>query len=228
MGAIVSTFIIVPVKRLGMAKSRLSPLLSVDERKQFCLEMLKDVLTAIKAAKYIQQTIVTGKDETALQIARDFGATFFKESKLGLNQAVREVINWCLQKEALSVLILPADVPLVTSLDLNKIFVQQQNSGMVISPSRSGEGTNALLLAPPNVIPPSYGPRSFPKHIEKALALGINIHIIRSSRVALDIDTVEDLATFLSQKAKKTHSYNFLMKKRVHERLISLGKNFRA
>jgi len=224
----VSTFIIVPVKRLGMAKSRLSPLLSVDERKQFCLEMLKDVLTAIKAGKYIQQTIVTGKDKTALQIARDFGATFFKESKLGLNQAVREVINWCLQKEALSVLILPADVPLVTSLDLNKIFVQQQNSGMVISPSRSGEGTNALLLAPPNVIPPSYGPRSFQRHIEKALALGINIHIIRSSRVALDIDTVGDLATFLSLKAKKTHSYNFLMKKGVHERLISLRKNLRA
>jgi len=224
----VSTFIIVPVKRLGMAKSRLSPLLSVDERKQFCLEMLKDVLTAIKAAKYIQQTIVTGKDKTALQIARDFGAIFFKESKLGLNQAVREVINWCLQMEALSVLILPADIPLVTSLDLNRIFVQQQSSGMIISSSRSGEGTNALLLAPPNVIPPSYGQRSFQRHIEKALALEINIHILRSSRVALDIDTVEDLATFLSLKAKKTYSYNFLIKEGVHERLISMRKDFRA
>ena len=227
-GEHLSTFIILPVKKLDTAKSRLSPLLSLTERKQFCLEMLKDVLTTIKTAKYIQQTVVTSKDNAALQVAKDSNALSFRESKLGLNQAVLEVINWCIMKGALSTLILPADIPSVTPLDLNDIFIQEKNPGIVISPSKSGEGTNALLLAPPNVIPTFYGPHSFRRHIKEALTMGINIRILRSPRVALDIDTVQDVLTFLTLKAKKTRSYNFLMKKRVHERLVSMRKNFKA
>jgi len=219
MGRVVNTFIIVPVKKLDIAKSRLAPLLSVDERKQLCLEMLKDVLTTIKATEYIQQTVVTSKDESALQVAEDFGALSFEENKPGLNQAVSEAINWCTRKGALSSLVLPADIPLVTPLDLNRIFIQKGNFGLVISPSRSGEGTNALLLSPPNVIPTFYGRQSFRRHMEEALAMRIKTHVLRSSRIALDIDTVEDLVTFLLSKAKKTYSYNFLMEKRVHERL---------
>jgi len=217
----VSSFIIVPVKRLDMAKSRLSPLLSVNDRKQFCLEMLKDVLTTIKMAKYIRQTVVTSRDKTALQLAKDFDALSFKESELGLNQAVLEVINWCIRKGALSALILPADIPLVTPLDLNRILSSREDSGVVTSPSRSGEGTNALLLAPPNIIPTFYGPYSFRRHMEEAQKRGIKIRVLRSSRVALDIDTVEDLTTFLSFKAKKTYSYCFLKEKGVRERLVS-------
>ena len=220
-----SIFIIVPVKKLGMAKSRLSPLLSVAERKQFCLEMLKDVLTAIKRAKLIQKTVVTSKDKMVLQVAKDFDALSFRENKPGLNQAIAEVINWCISSGASSTLILPADIPSVTSVDLNRILTQKENSRIVISPSRSGGGTNALLLTPPNVIPTLYGPNSFRRHTKEALKRGTNIHLLRSSRVALDIDTVEDLVTFLSSKAKKTYSYNFLMEKRVHERPILKSKN---
>jgi len=221
-----SAFIIVPVKKLDIAKSRLSPLLSTDERKQFCLEMLKDVLTTIKMTKYIQQTVVTSRDRTVVQIADDFGALSFEESELGLNQVVSEVVNWCIRKKALSTLILPADIPLVTPSDVDRILTSQENSGVVISPSRSGEGTNALLLAPPNVIPTFYGAHSFQRHIEEASRQGINIRMLRSSRVALDIDTVEDLMTFLLSKAEKTYSYCFLTERGVHERLVSLKKNF--
>lgn len=212
-----------PVKKLDMAKSRLSLLLSNDERKRFCLEMLKDVLTTIKMAKYIKQTIVTSRDETVRQLAKDFGVLSFEENEFGgLNQAISETVNWCILKGVLSTLILPADIPAVIPLDLNRIFTQKENSGIVISPSRNGEGTNALLLAPPNVIPTFYGFQSFQRHVGEALTQGINIHILRSLRVALDIDTIEDLITFLKLKAEETCSYNFLMEAEVHERLKSL------
>lgn len=207
-----SVFVIVPVKRLEMAKSRLSPLLSLNERKQFCLEMLKDVLTSVKTAKHVHRIVVMSMDETALQVAKSFDALLFMESKLGLNQAILEVINWCIKRGVSSTLILPADIPLVTSLDLNRILSLGKDSGIVISPSRSREGTNALLLTPPNVIPTFYGQHSFPKHIEEASARGMGVHIFRSWRVALDIDTVEDLIAFLAFKAEETCSYNFLMK----------------
>lgn len=214
-----SVFIIIPVKRLGMAKSRLSPLLSLNERKQFCLEMLKDVLTSVKTAKFVHQTVVMSMDEMALRVAKSFDAIPFIESKLGLNQAISEVTKWCIERGVSSTLILPADIPLVTSLDLNGILSLGKNWEIVVSPSGSKEGTNALLLTPPNVIPPFYGQHSFRRHIEEALARGIGIHIFRSSRVALDIDTVEDLITFLGLKAEETRSYNFLMKVEAHKRL---------
>ncbi len=220
-----SAFIIIPVKRLEMAKSRLSPLLSINERKQFCLEMLKDVLTAVKTANYIHRTVVMSMDETALQVAKTFDAIPFIQNKLGLNQAILEVINWCIERGVSSTLILPADIPLVTSLDLNRIYSLGKNSGIVISPSRNGEGTNALLLTPPNVISTFYGQDSFRKHIEEASTQGTSIHIFRSLRVALDIDTVEDLIAFLALKAEEVSAYNFLMKVEAHKRLNLLPKS---
>jgi len=218
----VNSFVIVPVKRLEKAKSRLSPLLSSNERKQFCFEMLKDVLRSVKTAKYIHQAVVMSMDDTALQVAKSFDATPFKESKLGLNQAILEAVNWCAEEGVSSALILPADIPLVTSKDLDGIFSLGKNSGIVISPSKSREGTNALLLTPPNVIPTFYGQHSFRKHIQEASARGVGIHIFRSSRVALDIDTVEDLIDFLALEVEETYSYNFLMKVKAHKRLKSL------
>ena len=221
-----SVFVVVPVKRLEMAKSRLSPLLSINERKQFCLEMLKDVLTAVKTAKCVHRTVVISMDETALQVAKSFDAIPFMENKLGLNQAILEVINWCIERGVSSILILPADIPLVTSLDLNRILSLGKNSGIIISPSKSGEGTNALLLTPPNVIPTFYGQHSFRKHIEEASIRGTDIHVFRSSRVALDIDTIDDLIAFLTLEVEETAAYNFLMKVQVHKRLKFTPKNF--
>ena len=39
----------------------------------------------------------------------------------GLNSAVKEATEWCMQQGAQAVLILPADIPLLSSEDVNKI-----------------------------------------------------------------------------------------------------------
>jgi 2-phospho-L-lactate guanylyltransferase len=215
----VTTFVIVPVKRLDDAKSRLSPVLLNNERKEFCLKMLEDVLATVRTTRRIDRTVVVSRDAEAFRVAKRFDALPLMEGQPGLNQAVSEAIGWCIQRGATSALVLPADIPLVTPMDLNGILSLGEKAAVVISPSRSGGGTNALLLTPPNVIPTFYGQHSFRRHVEEASVRAIRLRTLRSPRIALDIDTVEDLAYFAALKPRETRSHRFLAKIGVLKRL---------
>ncbi len=216
-----SVFVIVPVKELNGAKSRLSPILADEERKEFCLKMLEDVLEAVKPVEQVHQTVVTSRDPTVFQVAKDFEAVPLNETKASLNQAVSEAISWCVEGGARCALILPADIPLVTPTDLSRMLYLGRNAQMVVSPSRDGGGTNALLLTPPNVCPTRYGPRSFERHIGEALRREMSLRILRSPRIALDIDTVEDLSHFLSLNGMRTKASKFLEEIQVSKRLAN-------
>lgn len=219
-----TTFAIIPVKRLTKAKSRLSPLLAANERKQFCLKMLEDVLIATKATKAVNKTIVVSKDLQVLQLAEKFRAFPFIESRSGLNQSILETLNWCASKDAKTTLIYPADIPLVSPEDTNKILTFGKMFSMVICPSRGGNGTNALLLNPFRTALAFYGQNSFQRYIDEASKRGISFHIYRSPRIALDIDTVKDLADFVALNAEQCSAYKFLMKIGVTKRLESYRK----
>ncbi|MDH5624034.1 MAG: 2-phospho-L-lactate guanylyltransferase, partial [Candidatus Bathyarchaeota archaeon] len=118
-----AVFVIIPVKGLDNAKSRLSSLLTDDERKQFCLKMLEDVLRTVKSTKYPHETVVVSKDPMMSKIAKNFDAGYLRERKTGLNKTVSEAIDWCVERGAASVLVLPADIPLVEPTDLNIMFI---------------------------------------------------------------------------------------------------------
>jgi 2-phospho-L-lactate guanylyltransferase len=64
---------------------------------------------------------------------------------------------------------------------------------VVIIPDRHGTGTNGLLLAPPDTIPPSFGPDSCERHRALAHAAGVVCRLERPASLLLDIDTGEDL-----------------------------------
>lgn len=203
-------FAIIPVKKLDEAKSRLSPLLANKERKDFCLKMLEDVLRSVKSMEGISQTVVVSKDPVVRQAAETFEAVFLEERKTGMNQAVSEAIDWCIQKEATSVLVLPADIPLIVPMDLDMILSSGEGVSIVVSPSRSGEGTNALLLTPPDVTPTFFGPLSFRKHVEEAKKRKLSFCILRSSRISFDVDTVRDLKDFVLLNAKESSACGLL------------------
>jgi len=214
-----TVFVIIPAKRLDNAKSRLSSIFTDDERKQFCLKMLEDVLRTVKFTKRFHEVVVVSQDPIVSKIAKNFEATYLKERKIGLNKAVSEGINWCVEMGAASVLVLPADIPLVTPRDLDRVLVLGKKASMVISPSRNGKGTNALFLTPPKVSPTFYGSHSFQRHIKEAKKLKISFRRYRSPRIALDIDTIEDLSYFISLKPKETYSYKMLEEMKAANKL---------
>jgi len=213
-------FAVIPAKGLDKAKSRLSPFLPIAERKELCLKMLEDVINAVKSVRNISQTVIVSNDLNVLHTTEKFGAEYLEELRGGLNQAVSQAIDWCCKRGASSVLVLPIDIPLVTPKDLEGMLALKDKASMVISPSRRGKGTNALLLTPPDVIPTLYGSQSFQRHLEEASDRGISFSCYRSKRIALDIDTVEDLIDFILTRAKETNAYKLLDKIEIPSKLI--------
>jgi 2-phospho-L-lactate guanylyltransferase len=78
----------------------------------------------------------------------------------------------------------------------------------VIVPDRHGTGTNALLLAPPDALEPSFGPGSCRRHAQLARRAGIAHVILPVPSLALDIDTPEDLTELgrLGDRAPTTNA----------------------
>jgi 2-phospho-L-lactate guanylyltransferase len=97
-------------------------------------------------------------------------------------------------------------VPLVDGSVIEQFIASSSDMpGMTICPSLDGDGTNALLLRPVTAIRPTFGPRSYHKHIEQARSGGQSVTVTQLAQLALDIDEPADLDRFLSMEAP-THA----------------------
>jgi 2-phospho-L-lactate guanylyltransferase len=73
----------------------------------------------------------------------------------------------------------------------------------VIVPDRHGTGTNALLLAPPGALAPSFGEGSFARHVALARAAGAALEVAEIRSLGLDVDTPGDLAALRAALAQR-------------------------
>jgi 2-phospho-L-lactate guanylyltransferase len=86
------------------------------------------------------------------------------------------------------------DLPLAGPLDIENIWrALPESPGIVIVPSRDGDGTNALLRTPPSLFPSHFGPGSFAKHLGEAEQCGARVQILRNEKLETDIDDWDDL-----------------------------------
>lgn len=194
-----SAFVIVPVKRVSEAKSRLSSALSSRDRERLVLTMLEDVLSAVSSSRAVEKAFVISVDPLVLDLAASYGAEPLMEERLGLNEAVQQATEACVRKGAQASLVLPADLPLITQGDIDEVVSLLSASNVVIAPSLDGSGTNALGRRPPHVIPPLFGPSSFRRHMAEALSRSLKVKIVRNERLALDIDGLDDLINLLTK-----------------------------
>jgi 2-phospho-L-lactate guanylyltransferase len=110
------------------------------------------------------------------------------------------------------VLTLPADVPMVTAAEIRRVM-DVEGEGVTVVPSSDGDGTNALLLAPPDALVPSFGAGSFVRHVDGARACGIRCRILHLPGLGTDIDLPRDLTSLMREK-RNDPRYNFLSKQR--------------
>ncbi|PKN90953.1 MAG: 2-phospho-L-lactate guanylyltransferase [Chloroflexi bacterium HGW-Chloroflexi-6] len=198
-----SIWAIVPVKPLRLGKSRLSGVLSDDERTVLNRMFLENALDILRATTRIGQTLVVSRDPAALAIAREFGArTVLEDGTPNLNNALQRATMLARTFEVNGILILPADLPLLSQADLESFIAATGGSpSITIAPDRHKDGTNALLVSPPGLLTYAYGPNSFNKHCEMARSKGAQVNVVLNPNLALDLDTPEDLDLFNSVKA---------------------------
>jgi 2-phospho-L-lactate/phosphoenolpyruvate guanylyltransferase len=200
-----SLWAIVPVKPLRRGKSRLSGILSETERTVLNQSLLTNTLNILKQISRIDTILVVSRDPAALALARDISAkTVLEDGAPELNTALRRAAKVAEAYSVQELLILPADLPLLNSQDLNEFLNCAINPPeIVIAPDRRKDGTNALFLSPANLITFGYGPGSYQKHLTSAEQKGARIHIFEKMSLELDLDLPEDLELLKSLETSK-------------------------
>ncbi len=181
--------LVVPVKRLSLAKTRLQ-VLGDPLRQDLALAFATDVVLASLACPQVAKVLVVTDDTRARQVLGEAGAEVVADSPdAGHNAAIAHAAT--LLADDLGVAALSADLPSVTAADLSGALGQvQQGRGFVTD--ASGSGTTLLVAAPGAELRPSYGLRSRVEH----LASGA-VELAAHQRLRVDVDTPEDLAVAL-------------------------------
>jgi 2-phospho-L-lactate/phosphoenolpyruvate guanylyltransferase len=173
-------------------KTRLSALLSQEEREQFAEAMLEDVLFAVKDANCMPVIVSTELFESELvQIT---------VQDADLNQTLNEI----LPRAENSVIIIMADLPLADAASIRRAVTTQKDVAIV--PGRGG-GTNVIYLKEPQKFHVDYYGGSFSKHMAIAEQAGLSVDVIDSFRLHTDIDEEEDLVELLIHGAGKSRAY---------------------
>ena len=179
------TAAILPVKRLTIAKQRLGADVADSLRLRLARAMVSDVLAALARAASIERTIVVTSEPPVAAEARERGALVLEDAAdAGQSAAVTIGVARALAEGYERVLCHGHGVRRSS----------RASAEVVIVPDRHGTGTNGLLLTPPDVIAPSFGPGSCARHRALAQAAGAAWRLEHPPSLLLDVDTGADLA----------------------------------
>ena len=194
-----TVFAIVPVKDLDETKSRLSSSLSIEERAELTLRMLEHVLVTLREVGGVERVGVVSPSPRVLFLAEDAGASALPQESRGLNNGLEEGRDWAVSEGASSLLVLPADLPYLSTFAVQMLLklLKEDERALVISPDEAREGTNALLIQPPGVLPFAFGPGSYEAHLRAARERRLAVRSYEHSGVAFDVDTLEDLQVLI-------------------------------
>jgi 2-phospho-L-lactate guanylyltransferase len=191
-------YAVVPVKDTRHAKQRLAAVLSRAQRRELVLAMLEDVLAALAAVGELAGIVVVTADPAAAAVGARYRARIQRAgARDGHTGAVAAAAH---ELAGDGMLALPADIPLVDPDDIRRLILADRNDGhraFSITPARDERGSNAVLCCPAGAVPLRFGEDSFFPHLAAARSCGIEPAVVRLPRIALDIDTPEDLALFL-------------------------------
>ena len=201
-GDLSSLHVVVPVRGLAEGKTRLGETLDAEERETLIVGLLHRLLEILAGWPPSRRTHVVSDDAIVRRVAQEHGASVVSEPAAGdLNAALVAARSAAVARHASAILILPADLPLVTMASLDRLLdaadaalaAGHGQPLVVAAPSDARGGTNALLLSPPNVIEPAFGPGSLEAHVRAARAADASVQLVIDPQLGFDLDTPEDL-----------------------------------
>ena len=213
---------LIPVKALKLAKQRLKEYLG-SLREGFTLAMFEDVLAAVAASRAVTRVVVVTPDARIADMAKQRGITLVQDgAAVGMNAAIGLGVTAIRGMGGQRVVILPADLPLLTGDELDRLaeaFAQQgggtDREAIGINPSTDRGGTNCFFLDAGKPFSFHYGTGSFSQHRNSAEAHQRKVIALVSPAESLDIDEPSDIGEFLAFCAhhpqfKETQTWKFL------------------
>jgi 2-phospho-L-lactate guanylyltransferase len=191
--------ILVPIKNTASAKQRLGSVLDQPARTQLAQAMLADVLTTLHEWKNRPKVGIVTSDPYAMKLAADYQFEVIPDPENpGETGAIEMATRGCVERGEDSTLVIPADIPLIESWELEEIYKHAPAEGSVLVPAGDGRGTNAAFRRPAGLFPLRFGNDSFKPHHAAAQATGKPCVVLNLPGIAVDVDSPPDLRQLLS------------------------------
>ncbi|MDW5551122.1 2-phospho-L-lactate guanylyltransferase [Methanosarcina sp.] len=176
---------VIPYKKAS-AKSRLSPVLTREEREEFVELMLNQVIDTLKEA---------GIGTIDILSPSTYGLENMTKANVLLDKSdLNEALNRYLKQAEEPVIIVMADLPLLSSKHVKEITLTKKD--VCVVPGKGG-GTNSLFIKNPSRYTVRYYGSSFLTHCSIAEETGQSVEVYDSLFAGTDIDEPEDLVELL-------------------------------
>jgi 2-phospho-L-lactate guanylyltransferase len=179
--------VLVPIKRLDDAKTRLSEVLAPADRAGLMRDLLGHVLAVVEEADVGPVTVVSHEELPLNGVGR------YDDRGLPWNDALAAALRDVDDEIAV---VVAADLPLLDAEDVRALVAATPTRGVAIARARDG-GTNGVAMRPPGILETHFGEaQSAALHEGLAHALGLEAVVVDRPGLAFDIDTPEDLAAW--------------------------------
>jgi 2-phospho-L-lactate guanylyltransferase len=176
----VDAHVLVPLKALDRAKSRLAEALVSQERAELMRRMLEHVVGEVREAGIERVTVVTAEPLEDYEVWHDRGLAWNDALATAIDEVVTEPL----------VAIVSADLPSLRAWEVEELLAATPERGIAIARALDG-GTNAVSMRPPGLVRTHFG-----EHGSAAVhaSLGVDHVVLDVPGLAFDVDTPEDLA----------------------------------
>ncbi|MCE7884082.1 MAG: 2-phospho-L-lactate guanylyltransferase [Actinobacteria bacterium ATB1] len=199
---------VVPVRSFTNAKERLRDVLS-DHQRHILVRRMAEVV--VRTVAEMMPVLVVSGDPEVLAWASALGAEPLPEPAgppppaqvrrydfdalldEGLNYAVSEGAAAASHMGARTLLVIAADLPLLSHDDVTAVLRLPSRPGLTLAADKHGYGTNALAVSPPHALRFRFGAESLAQHRLTANRSGIPVRVVHRAGLATDIDTPDDL-----------------------------------
>lgn len=218
---------LLPVKDLSGVKTRLGNVLDINERRLLVRAMAEDVVAALKDARGLAGIHVVTHDARVIDWTRSQGLGLIDDTGAsGLSDAIALAAREIGARGAQAILIVLADTPLSSTADFEAVIEAGQNSEatrhMVLAPSRDGDGSNCMLVSPPDAMGFHYGTGSAKAHTDEAARAGLPVTLVKRTGIGHDVDTQADLQDLINKTnclGNHSHTGEFLTSSGIAARM---------
>lgn len=193
------TAVVIPLRGLHGGKSRLAPILDPIQRTTLVQAMARHVVSVVLDAQVNGDIYVVTRDSGMDWLIADGDSRVTvlcqPRSRPGMNAAIDLGRETAIANGAERVLVLPADLPLLTVEDVGRMLASP--APVTLAPDKGGDGTNALLLEGAVALTRftfAFGQHSRHRHVEEAIHQALDVAIISATGFQVDLDTPADWA----------------------------------
>jgi 2-phospho-L-lactate/phosphoenolpyruvate guanylyltransferase len=178
--------IVVPLRSFAHGKARLAAVLDEAARAALARTMADRVVGAAGTRPVV--VVSSAPDVVAWAVERELAVI---DDPGSLDAAADEGRSWVRARGLARVVIVHADLPLASSLDV--VTGDGVTPIAVVVPDHRDDGTPVLSLPAAAPYTFSYGPGSAARHVEEAHRRGLDVRVLRDPALGFDVDIEDDL-----------------------------------